>query len=839
MAEAQLPGNMLKRKRSSPSISSASAPPPPPKTPKTTNAVQINYLARQSPQDLPLLSKTETIPNILDVLSSYSSVLDRHESLASNLGARPLGPILIKRFERCFDAPPDIIASHSHAKDTSETPQVTWLEVIQFAQSHPGQFTLSTFSEGRRVCQFYYPQKQVRVQVTEEDFLFIKSGRCQDLIPPLPIWEDEEKEVGTCEILEKQLRELTNAADTVAARTRQLSHRLKGRRMAIMERRAGEKQANVADIDTHDSVHDQPSPDNPAYRNSGVGFTAVNGASSGSSAAVNGIEPPAPTAPVSVRHELLKHFQSLSQNQTSDSRRQSVAAASPKAPQPPVMHGNPHHEPEPMPAHVPSSRPDPLSYYLASTEPPPPVVTAAARLTPAHGPKHNFSRPLAPGQEITQPFRNLCQAHMESLPRGSRVMPPCDRCRRLKMDCLKNLTSCQGCTKKHARCHWKEVGRDEVEGLEGFGLEGASGGTGSAGDAAGMTGSDRDYESEDDGGGALEDLEALGREDESEHERPGVKSVERRAWENEMGGRTGDDRGQVIATAGGNSVIEAQDRARDVFRGGLPYSTPATGNTSFREAPVEHPRLSTSGGGSSPKSGPPSVTAVPASSTTEAARPSTASDRAQESRTLPFPPFEPPQQRHHHDLARTQEQSHPDPVSSNHGTFRPSSAFTSVNNATSSGRSTPVSVSNKMDIDRPTNGFHPPPQAHHRRESPTQHAEQAREEQRKLASERWAADKARNEADAKEREQESARTKEADAAREKEREAREREAERERTERAVSPFSATIGRPKSAAGQGQEGGEAKRGFLEGVGGGSGVSVGGGGGAGGSSGWRGM
>ena len=126
---------------------------------------------------------------------------------------------------------------------------MTWLEVMHFAQAHPSQFTLSTFSEGRRVCQFYYPQKQVRVQVNEEDYLFIRSGRCQDLIPPLPIWEDEEKEVGTCEILEKTLRDLTTAADMIAARTRQLSHRLKGRRMAIMERRAGEGRATVE----HDS----------------------------------------------------------------------------------------------------------------------------------------------------------------------------------------------------------------------------------------------------------------------------------------------------------------------------------------------------------------------------------------------------------------------------------------------------------------------------------------------------------------------------------------------------------------------------------------------------------
>lgn len=30
------------------------------------------------------------------------------------------------------------------------------------------------------------------------------------------------------------------------------------------------------------------------------------------------------------------------------------------------------------------------------------------------------------------------------------------------MDCLKNLTACQGCTKKHAKCSWKEVKEPEL-----------------------------------------------------------------------------------------------------------------------------------------------------------------------------------------------------------------------------------------------------------------------------------------------------------------------------------------------------------------------------------------
>jgi hypothetical protein len=30
------------------------------------------------------------------------------------------------------------------------------------------------------------------------------------------------------------------------------------------------------------------------------------------------------------------------------------------------------------------------------------------------------------------------------------------------MDCTKNLTACMGCTKKHAKCAWKDVVEDEM-----------------------------------------------------------------------------------------------------------------------------------------------------------------------------------------------------------------------------------------------------------------------------------------------------------------------------------------------------------------------------------------
>ncbi|EER38112.1 C6 finger domain-containing protein [Histoplasma capsulatum H143] len=60
------------------------------------------------------------------------------------------------------------------------------------------------------------------------------------------------------------------------------------------------------------------------------------------------------------------------------------------------------------------------------------------------------------------PYKVEMVSRMEGLQRGERILPPCDRCRRLQMDCHKNLTACMGCTKKHAKCSWKEVKVEEL-----------------------------------------------------------------------------------------------------------------------------------------------------------------------------------------------------------------------------------------------------------------------------------------------------------------------------------------------------------------------------------------
>jgi hypothetical protein len=193
-----------KRPRSPSSADYAQAPA---KVPKThANHLQINYLARQYPENLPLVSADDTLPAILRLIGEYDGVLHRHESIAGNLGACPLGPILVKRFERLFDGPPKVLQSHS-----KEGTNVTWLDVVEFAKNKPEQFNLEKSRNGVRVCQIYL--KQTRVEISEEDYVLIASGMPQNLIPPQPISEDEEKELGALEILEKNLTHIIQLAD--------------------------------------------------------------------------------------------------------------------------------------------------------------------------------------------------------------------------------------------------------------------------------------------------------------------------------------------------------------------------------------------------------------------------------------------------------------------------------------------------------------------------------------------------------------------------------------------------------------------------------------------------
>ncbi len=96
----------------------------------------------------------------------------------------------------------------SHGKEGTS---VGWLDVVEFARNKPEQFNLEKTRDGVRVCLFY--TKQCRVEITEEDYQLIASGMPLKMIPPQPILEDEEKELGTLEILERNISQVVQLAD--------------------------------------------------------------------------------------------------------------------------------------------------------------------------------------------------------------------------------------------------------------------------------------------------------------------------------------------------------------------------------------------------------------------------------------------------------------------------------------------------------------------------------------------------------------------------------------------------------------------------------------------------
>lgn len=396
--------------------------------------LQINYLTRQCTDTLPLVAAEDPLPSLLNLIGDYDAVLHRHESMAGNLGARPLGPILIKRFERLFDGPPKVLKSHGKEGTT-----VGWLDVVDFARNKPEQFNLEKTRDGVPVCQFY--TKQSRVEISEEDYELIASGMPQKLIPPQPILEDEEKELGTLEILEKSLSHVVHLADQVSARARQLNHRLKNRKNAIISRR----EAELHSASPRQSSF--PANGDRASVSPSSGFVAVNARPS----EMNGVS--THTASAATRTELLSKFFTTSDRLVS-------------APSEERRTSNPGSRPRTSTQEAPRSRPKPGSvhdgadYASLNNVSPVPIPNTPSSLLP-------YTKPSAADRfDDSGPYKAEMVSRMEQLQRGDRIQPPCDRCRRLHMDCLKNLTACMGCTKKHAKCSWKDVEEDELRDYE-------------------------------------------------------------------------------------------------------------------------------------------------------------------------------------------------------------------------------------------------------------------------------------------------------------------------------------------------------------------------------------
>ncbi|MCJ1420926.1 hypothetical protein MMC32_007286 [Xylographa parallela] len=457
--------NAASKRKRSPSAERTASSAPPAKTPKMHNAhLQINYLTRLYTDDLALISVNDALPALLQLIGEYIGVLDRHESMVGNLGVRLLGPILIKRFERLFEGPPRVLKSHG-----KEGTNVTWLDVVEFARHKPEQFNLEKMRDGVRVCQFY--TKQCRVEISEEDFVLIHSGMPQKLIPPQPIAEDEEKELGTLEILEKNIGQLVQLTDQ-GKLARQLNHRLRNRKNAIVSRREAEAfpaaENGAARASPSAAESSEPNVSNNQERGDSnsptSGFVAVNSrpalTSHNSSSAfgfdvpkaqhavsMNGKSYHGSSASSATRAELMSYFNNVRErsNDGNSATDHDGLRASSSAPR---LHSS----------SKPKSRPgndiaDYANILLNSASP------VAIPNTPSN---LQYKPPVVEKFDDSGPYKAEMLSRMDSMQRGDRVMPPCDRCRRLHMDCLKNLTACQGCTKKHAKCSWKDVTEQEL-----------------------------------------------------------------------------------------------------------------------------------------------------------------------------------------------------------------------------------------------------------------------------------------------------------------------------------------------------------------------------------------
>ncbi|KAI9849880.1 MAG: hypothetical protein M1837_000094 [Sclerophora amabilis] len=525
------PPQSAKRKRS-PSENPQPRPAPVvPSSPAQPNHVQINYLARRYSEDLPLVTGEDNLPTILSMIDSYEGVLQRHESMAANLGAKPKGQSLLGRFERMFDGPVKVIQSNAR-----DGPAVTWLDVVEFSKNRPEEFTLNQVRNGIRLCHIWV--KSCKVEVMEDDYDVIKYN--PNPIPPQPIEEDERKELGTLEILDKRLQNVIALADAVSGRARQLNRRLRGRKSAMTGKRTTGPPANSESLGRSSGVNGGNTANPPSHGDGGTGessnrdfnrsshspksgFVAVNsrqapqtngehyelgkavtdlGKTVSLQASENhptsigsGGETPLNGVSAETHADLLRKF-STSKQRNSAAGQAERLSDSPRPPSSAAQastglnsssgggsKGRKHSGSEAVGNVVVGGS---SSTVPISGSPSGPIPHNGNNGTNNHNsnnhhhhhhhhspPIHNnhsnnnsksssnSNKPLPTPAEDGGPYKARMLNRVEQLSRGERIEPPCDRCRRLRIECSKNLTACMGCTKKHAKCSWKDVRAEE------------------------------------------------------------------------------------------------------------------------------------------------------------------------------------------------------------------------------------------------------------------------------------------------------------------------------------------------------------------------------------------
>lgn len=278
---------------------------------------------------------------------------------------------------------------------------VTWSDIVLFAKSNADEFKLNAHPDGTRRCQF--PCKGCQVEINEDDWRLISSGALDGLALEQSFEEDELSELATLEIIEQRASILYKKADEVAARARILHHSLGQRKNEITRRRQAQN----------------PPPQRQHARISGFGGA------------------------YDLHADLLQQF--ITATAMSAQSRSTSGAGLPLTP---VGQRSPS-MPVPFPRH-------------ASSFPRPPTTSSNSANTNNSKLNNEGAGSIVTTNSPSDALRSLITQRTDKLVKGDIISPPCDRCRRLRLACVKHLTACQGCTKKHAKCSWKAVPEEEA-----------------------------------------------------------------------------------------------------------------------------------------------------------------------------------------------------------------------------------------------------------------------------------------------------------------------------------------------------------------------------------------
>ena len=240
--------------------------------------------------------------------------------------------------------------------------------------------------------------KGTHVEITEDDWRLISSGALDRFPLEHPFEEDEAAERATLDILEQRASVLYKRADEVAARARILHHRI-GHRKAILGRGCGSDEESAR-----------------AQSSNNIGRL------------------PAQAASYDLHADLLRQFTSApSSLNLSRSTSAGESSGLHLAPVSPPVNSPRHHQ-----------------HRLSNHS-----MRSPASLPPD-------SATLMAAESRGEILRGLMNLTADRLSKGDIITPSCDRCRRLRLSCVKHLTACQGCTKKHAKCSWKSVTDEEA-----------------------------------------------------------------------------------------------------------------------------------------------------------------------------------------------------------------------------------------------------------------------------------------------------------------------------------------------------------------------------------------